>query len=42
MYNNGIWNSRFKECTSKTGIKKIKKVIKEEFKKYDERVKNSM
>lgn len=42
LYNNGSWNETFRLKTSKTKIRELKQIIKEEFKKYDERVKNSM
>lgn len=42
LYANGDWNSLFKMRTSKSSIKKIKQIIKEEFNEYDKRVKNSM
>lgn len=42
LYTNGYWNPAFKEFTSKTRIKKLKQIIKQEFNEYDKRVENSM
>lgn len=42
LYTNGSWNPAFKELTSKTRIKKLKQIIKQEFNEYDKRVENSM
>ena len=42
LYTKGYWNPMFKESVSHKDLIKIKNVIKTEFTKYDEKIKNSL